>query len=397
MSEHLNRAKAEPHEALPKLVQDAYMLLGADWRETQRQWKEAGHHLPPVMLTVCNRTETAARVEHYFNKGDSHSPELNAPNKTLRVDSKVLDKAEIGEKYDSSDKELRARLKSYEEHLFSIIKASSLPETRKQQLLGMKKEELLREIVDIFGKRGAVGQDLQNVISVAMLSEGWIAKNVTHIMGLRAFTSQLLCEQVVGRGLRRVSYDTDENGLFLPEYVNVFGVPLSISETGEGGDCCTISGPGRDDFDLAVIGAGSAEFSAAITAAEAGKRVVLIGHGLIGGTCVNIGCVLSKTMIRAAKAIHGAKVARQFPGLSGSAQADDWAALMNGKKTLVSGLRQKKYADLLPGYEGITYIDDRGCHAGRRQREGKRARNSRAQDHHRHGRTSICSCNCGNN
>src|SRR5690606_38895868 len=66
--------------------------------------------------------------------------------------------------------------------------------------------------------------------------EGWDAKNVTHIMGLRAFTSQLLCEQVVRRGLRRVSYDTDENGLFLPEYVNVFGVPLSISETGEGGE-----------------------------------------------------------------------------------------------------------------------------------------------------------------
>jgi len=236
VSEDLNRSKAEPHEALPKLVQDAYTLLGADWRETQRQWKDAGHHSPPVMLTVCNRTETAARVEHYFNKGDSHWPELNAPNRTLRVDSKVLDKAEIGEKYDSSDKEQKARLKSYEEHLFSIIKASNLPETRKQQLLGMKKEELLREIVDNVGKRGAAGQDLQNVISVAMLSEGWDAKNVTHIMGLRAFTSQLLCEQVVGRGLRRVSYDTDENGLFLPEYVNVFGVPLSISETGEGGD-----------------------------------------------------------------------------------------------------------------------------------------------------------------
>ena len=63
-----------------------------------------------------------------------------------------------------------------------------------------------------------------------MLSEGWDAKNVTHIMGLRAFTVQLLCEQVIGRGLRRVSYDTDDNGLFLPEYVNVFGVPLSISD-----------------------------------------------------------------------------------------------------------------------------------------------------------------------
>lgn len=228
VSEDLNRAKAEPHEALPKLVQDAYTLLGADWRETQRQWREAGHHSPPVMLTVCNRTETAARVEHYFNKGDSHWPELHAPDRTLRVDSRVLEKAEIGEAA-TSDKDYEARLKA-------IVEATNLPETRKKHLLGMKKEELLREIVDNVGKRGAAGQDLQNVISVAMLSEGWDAKNVTHIMGLRAFTSQLLCEQVVGRGLRRVSYDTDENGLFLPEYVNVFGVPLSISEMGEGGD-----------------------------------------------------------------------------------------------------------------------------------------------------------------
>ena len=71
------------------------------------------------------------------------------------------------------------------------------------------------------------------MISVAMLSEGWDAKNVTHIMGLRAFTSQLLCEQVIGRGLRRVSYDKDENGFFLPEYVNIFGVPLSIFQNVE--------------------------------------------------------------------------------------------------------------------------------------------------------------------
>ncbi|WP_297780658.1 mercury(II) reductase [uncultured Roseovarius sp.] len=123
-------------------------------------------------------------------------------------------------------------------------------------------------------------------------------------------------------------------------------------------DCCTNPERGQDSFDLAVIGAGSAGFSASITAAEAGKRVALIGHGLIGGTCVNIGCVPSKAMIRAAEAIHGAKAARRFPGLSGAAQVDDWAALMAGKDALVSGLRQKKYADLLPGYEEITYIDE---------------------------------------
>ncbi|SEG13389.1 BPTD_3080 family restriction endonuclease [Jhaorihella thermophila] len=227
VSEDLNR-KAEPHEPLPKLVQDAYTLLGADWLETRRRWEEAGHTSPPVMLTVCNRTETAARIEYYFNSGDSVWPELRAPERTLRVDSKVLEKAEVGETAGSD--------KDYENRLREIVKAANIPETKKKRLLELKKEELLREVVDNVGKRGQAGQDLQNVISVAMLSEGWDAKNVTHIMGLRAFTSQLLCEQVVGRGLRRVSYDRDENGLFIPEYVNVFGVPLTISETGEGGE-----------------------------------------------------------------------------------------------------------------------------------------------------------------
>jgi type III restriction enzyme len=229
VAEDLNRRGAQPHEALPKLVQDAYTILGADWRETRRQWSEAGHVSPPVILTVCNRTETAARIEHYFSKGNAHWPELHAPDRTLRVDSKVLEKAEIGETA-SSDKDYEARLKA-------IVDAANIPQDRKDRLDGLKKEELLREIVDNVGKRGTAGQDLQTVISVAMLSEGWDAKNVTHIMGLRAFTSQLLCEQVIGRGLRRVAYDVDENGLFRPEYVNVFGVPLSIfQDVGEGGD-----------------------------------------------------------------------------------------------------------------------------------------------------------------
>jgi type III restriction enzyme len=226
VSDDLNR-KAQAHEPLPKLVQDAYTLLGADWREALRQWQEAGHPSPPVMLTVCNRTETAARIEHYFRNGDAHWPEMHAPNRTLRVDSRVLEKAEIGESAGTD--------KDYESALQAIVEASNISETRKGRLRELKKEELLREIVDNVGKRGTAGQDLQTVISVAMLSEGWDAKNVTHIMGLRAFTSQLLCEQVIGRGLRRVSYETDENGLFLPEYVNIFGVPLSIFQVGDDG------------------------------------------------------------------------------------------------------------------------------------------------------------------
>jgi type III restriction enzyme len=237
VGEDLNRKGALPTDPLPQLVQDAYTLLGADWRDAARRWKEEGHLSPPVMLTVCNRTETAARIEHYFDRGDVHWPELQVPSRTLRVDSKVLEKAEIGES--------AAADKDYEARLHQIVEASGLAVDRREALLGEKKEDILRAIVDNVGKRGTAGQNLQKVISVAMLSEGWDAKNVTHILGLRAFSSQLLCEQVIGRGLRRVSYDTEpvvgpdgvERKLFKAEYVNVFGVPLSIfQDVGEGGD-----------------------------------------------------------------------------------------------------------------------------------------------------------------
>ena len=115
---------------------------------------------------------------------------------------------------------------------------------------------------------------------------------------------------------------------------------------------------GNGGYDLIVIGAGSAGFSASITAADAGNRVALVGHGTIGGTCVNVGCVPSKAMIRAAEAIHGAHAAKRFPGVSGHAQVDDWHTLIQSKDDLVATLRQKKYADLLPEYAGVDYIDD---------------------------------------
>jgi type III restriction enzyme len=96
--------------------------------------------------------------------------------------------------------------------------------------------EQLRQKVDTVGQVGKPGAQIQSVISVGMLSEGWDAKTVTHVMGLRAFTSQLLCEQVVGRGLRRTSYEVGSDGLFEPEYVNIFGVPFTFlphEDTGE--------------------------------------------------------------------------------------------------------------------------------------------------------------------
>lgn len=120
-------------------------------------------------------------------------------------------------------------------------------------------------------------------------------------------------------------------------------------------DCCAPKK--KSQYDLVVIGAGSAGFSAAIAAAEQGANVALIGHGTIGGTCVNVGCVPSKTMIRAAEALHGARVARRFPGIAGEAHVTDWRRLIEAKNDLVGTLRQKKYIDLLPEYNGVAYLE----------------------------------------
>ena len=187
---------AEPAEPLPNLVTQAYMLLGKDWQHTSRSWQEQGFSVPPVMITVANRTETAARIKYAFDHDKiADVPELCDGEHTVQIDSK-------------------------------IIKADG------------KDGEALRELVDTVGKQGKPGEQIRNVISVGMLSEGWDAKTVTHIMGLRAFSSQLLCEQVIGRGLRRRSYDVDEEtGMFTPEYVNIFGIPFTFlpAEDGDAG------------------------------------------------------------------------------------------------------------------------------------------------------------------
>lgn len=119
-------------------------------------------------------------------------------------------------------------------------------------------------------------------------------------------------------------------------------------------DCCTPKQNGKA-YDLAVVGAGSAGFSAAITAAEQGAQVALIGGGTIGGTCVNVGCVPSKALIRAVEPMHQAGSARRFAGISVSARVEDWQATVRQKNDLVTTLRQTKYADLLPAYNGIAY------------------------------------------
>jgi len=215
VKDNINR-KAKETSPLPDLVHNAYYLLGMDWLETKREWEKSGQKVPPVMITVANRTETAARIKHSFDHKEFMIEELCDPEKTLHIDSKVLREAE------SSEEEIQI----------------DYPSKKKDEIKLTKKEqaEYLRRQVDTVGKIGQPGENIQNVISVGMLSEGWDAKSVTHIMGLRAFTSQLLCEQVVGRGLRRTSYEVGEEGHFEPEYVNIFGVPFTFlpHEGGEG-------------------------------------------------------------------------------------------------------------------------------------------------------------------
>lgn len=222
VKDDLNR-RAKPEEPLPDLVLNAYYLLGYDWRETAKSWAEAGLPTPPVMITVCNRTETAARIKHAFDTKRIRIDELCDPERILHIDSKVLKEAEAQE-------ETMPEVDAPE----SGDNSDEAPSERK--LTKAEQAERLRRMVDTVGRIGEPGEKIQNVISVGMLSEGWDAKTVTHIMGLRAFTSQLLCEQVVGRGLRRTSYELDpDTGMFAPEYVNIFGVPFTFLPH-EGGD-----------------------------------------------------------------------------------------------------------------------------------------------------------------
>src|ERR1017187_5048109 len=230
----LNR-KAQAQTPLPDLVGKGYYFLGKDWLETAKGWKEANVVTPPVMITVANGTHTAARVQYAFAHKRIRIEELCDPEKILHIDSKVLDEAEAQEE----PAELQVAPEAVEETGEDAGEESAEEngDAPKKKLTKKERAEHLRKTVDTIGREGQPGEQIQNVISVGMLSEGWDAKTVTHIMGLRAFTSQLLCEQVVGRGLRRTSYDVNPaSGLFEPEYVNIFGVPFTFlpHEGGEG-------------------------------------------------------------------------------------------------------------------------------------------------------------------
>jgi type III restriction enzyme len=191
------RRKAKPESVLRE-AEGALATLASQWKRTFEQFREKDSPIPPVLLIVCDNTDLAKVVYEHVAKGNVLQELANREGQevTLRIDTKLLQEAE------------------------SVVEGET-----KQEFA-----ERLRKTVDTIGKTEwegegePPGKNIRCVISVGMLNEGWDAQNVTQILGLRAFTSQLLCEQVVGRGLRRLNYDDFSQ----PEYVDVYGVPFEV-------------------------------------------------------------------------------------------------------------------------------------------------------------------------
>lgn len=228
----------------PDELVGAMRSLYASYERSFLHWQEVlapAEHPPPVFIVVCNNTAVSKLVYDWiagFTVEAADGSKVHArgnlslfsnvveglpiarPN-TILVDSAQLESGEAMKKdfKDAATSEIEA----YKRELRLRNPGADLD--------AISDEELLREVMNTVGKRGRLGEQVRCVVSVGMLTEGWDANTVTHILGIRAFRSQLLCEQVVGRGLRRRSYDVNEIGRFEPEYANVYGVPFAFIPT----------------------------------------------------------------------------------------------------------------------------------------------------------------------
>ncbi len=228
---------------LPKELQGALHSLYGNYEKYYKLWEgnkeaQAKGLTPPVFIVVCNNTNVSKLVFDYIAGWQKELPDgspalvpgelsifsnvkdgswTSRPNSIL-IDSEQL---ESGEAMSKDFKQIAFR----EIEEFKADYRQRFPGRDAEQLTD---EDLLREVMNTVGKPGKLGEQVKCVVSVSMLTEGWDANTVTHILGIRAFGTQLLCEQVVGRGLRRMSYAADENGMFAPEYAEVYGVPFSF-------------------------------------------------------------------------------------------------------------------------------------------------------------------------
>ena len=231
--------------SLPTRLQTALEALYGHYETTFNLWRDKRVRVPPCFIVVCNNTSTSKLVYDFisgfqrqnedgsstlengrlalFRNFDEHGNPLARPN-TLLIDSEQL---ESGEGLDEN---------------FRAMAADEIERFRRESVerggkLGAELQSgkqfddvtLLREVMNTVGKPDQLGEQIRCVVSVSMLTEGWDANTVTHVLGVRAFGTQLLCEQVIGRALRRQSYELNEDDLFNVEYADVLGIPFDFT------------------------------------------------------------------------------------------------------------------------------------------------------------------------
>ena len=232
----------DPHDMHP-MLQTALNMLYSHYAETFELWDKAGLATPPVFIVVCNNTSTSKLVYEWiagwdrdddhgerqhihdghlelFRNYDRYGNRLARPN-TILIDSTQL---ESGEALDPAFRDAAGpEIEQFKRELAHRSGADAAQ--------SVSDAELLREVMNTVGKVGRLGEQVRCVVSVSMLTEGWDVNTVTHIVGVRAFGTQLLCEQVVGRALRRQSYELNEDDLFDPEYADILGIPFDFAAT----------------------------------------------------------------------------------------------------------------------------------------------------------------------
>ena len=217
------RGNTPKPEAAWKYAQPALVTLASQWKvqfEKAREDSGGNPFIPPVLIVVCDNTDIAQIVyEHIAGEREELIPDPDNAKKTIV--QKIYGGGEVFPDLlaNSESRQLTIRIDS------KLLEKIEKEEGESKDQAALR----LREIIDSVGKLGGLGENVRCVVSVSMLTEGWDACNVTQILGIRAFGSQLLCEQVVGRGLRRMSYTIDpETGLLPAEYVDVYGIPFSL-------------------------------------------------------------------------------------------------------------------------------------------------------------------------
>jgi type III restriction enzyme len=227
--------------ALPVELQTALEALYGHYKKTFDLWVAAKIKVPPCFIVVCQNTSISKLVYDYisgfhrqnedgsttlengrlalFRNFDEHGNQLARP-RTLLIDSEQI---ESGDALDDKFRDMASD--EIDRFRREIVTRTG----DREQAEKITDQDLLREVMNTVGKEDRLGDSIRCVVSVSMLTEGWDASNVTHVLGVRAFGTQLLCEQVIGRALRRQSYELNEEDLFNVEYADVLGIPFDFT------------------------------------------------------------------------------------------------------------------------------------------------------------------------